>query len=40
MEEAKVEHKKFIAEARAKQVLRKDQMIAEIDVSRSNSEEL
>jgi len=40
MGEAKTEQEKLIAEARAEQVLRQDQLMAEIDASRANSEEL
>jgi len=40
MAKAKAKQEKLIAEARAEQVLRQDQLMAEIDVSRANSEEL
>ena len=40
MEEAKAEQEKLIAEARAEQLLRQDQLMVEIDASQANSEEL
>ena len=40
MTKAKVAQKKLIAEARAEQLLRQDQLMAEIDASQANNEEL